>query len=129
MSSNGSGELPPIAERRGAGRARTLLAGKVVFRDGSQSFDCTIRNLTRTGAQIAIAKEHVIPTRVYLMDLRRGVAYEGVVIWIRPPRYGLKLGHAIALEALADPKLDFLKRLWLLAPKPGAPVKPSPSMD
>jgi PilZ domain len=110
--------FPPPAERRTAGRSRALLTGKIVFRDGSGSFDCAIRNISRSGAQILVEKAYVVPTRAYLIDMRKAVAYQTVVAWIRPPRYGLKFGGVILLNALADPELEFLKRLWLLGRKP-----------
>lgn len=113
MASQPEQGLPPIVvERRNAGRRRVLFGGKIVFRDGSQSFDCTIRDMSQFGARITVAKQYVIPTRVYLIDLRTGIAYESEVTRIKPPQYALKFEAAIPLEGMSDPFLQFLKRIW-----------------
>ena len=114
MVSHSDQDLPPVVvERRNAGRRRVLFGGKVVYRDGSQSFDCTIRDLSPTGARITVAKEHILPTHVYLMDLRTGFAYESEVTRIKHPQYALKFDGAIPLEGVIDPYLQFLKRIWM----------------
>jgi hypothetical protein len=113
MASQPEPDLPPIVvERRSANRRRVLFAGKVAFRDGSQYFDCRIHDMSQFGARITVAKPHVIPTRVYLIDLRTGIAYESEVTRIKPPQYALKFEGAIPLEGLGDPFLQFLKRIW-----------------
>src|SRR4030081_405905 len=74
-------DLPPrVVNQRKATRKRTLLGGKVVFGDGQQVRDCTIRDISETGARIAIAKGEVIPTRVFLIDRRTPIAYEATFL-------------------------------------------------
>ena len=105
--------LPPlVAERRDTFRQKTLLKGKIVYADGAYSMNCVIRDMSRTGARIALAKGESIPTRVFLIDMRSGTAYECVVAWIRVPQYGLRFVHQHNLQYVSNPSLAFLKRLW-----------------
>src|SRR2546423_2808196 len=96
--------LPPVvAERRDDLRQRTLLKGKIAYSDGAFSMDCVIRDLSRTGARVAIAKGQSMPTRVFLLDMRTGVAYESVVAWIRAPQFGLRFVHQHNLQYVTNP--------------------------
>ena len=57
MAQSNSADLPPrVVNQRKAARKRTLLGGKVVYGDGQTVRDCTIRDISETGARIAIAK-------------------------------------------------------------------------
>jgi hypothetical protein len=105
--------LPPVvAERRDSLRQKVLLKGKIAYADGAFSMDCIIRDLSRNGARIALAKGQTIPTRTYLIDMRTGVAYECVVAWIRIPQFGLRFVSQHNLQYVTNPNLAFLKRLW-----------------
>lgn len=103
----------PDQDSRRSGRKRTLLGGKITYADGAHTLDCTIRDVSRTGARIALAKGLGIPSAVYLIDLRNGVAYEANVEWCRPPEFGLAFLKTHPLATLCDPHLYYLKRLWI----------------
>ena len=106
--------LPPVvAERRDTLRQKTLLKGKIAYAEGAYSMDCVIRDLSRNGARVAIAKGQSMPTRVFLIDMRSGTAYECVVAWIRPPQFGLRFVHQHNLQYVTNPNLAFLRRLWV----------------
>ena len=46
--------LRPPGEQRAAPRRRTLLAAKLVCDDGWKALDCTVRDLSESGARIEI---------------------------------------------------------------------------
>ncbi|GAA4186039.1 hypothetical protein GCM10023069_69420 [Shinella granuli] len=48
-------------ERRGSVRRKTLKAGKIVFNGRSSAFDCTIRNMSETGAKVVVMSSLGIP--------------------------------------------------------------------
>jgi hypothetical protein len=52
--------------KRGSPRQRVLKGGKIVFAGGSFSVDCTIRNLSETGARLQIPTTGPIPDRFHL---------------------------------------------------------------
>jgi hypothetical protein len=125
MAQPDSADLPPrVVNQRQASRKRTLLGGKVVYGDGQHVRDCTIRDLSETGARIAIPKGEVIPTRVFLIDRRTPIAYEATVSWIKAPDFGLTFLRAHSLKGDIAPELDYLKRVWSkhCVPLGGTPV-------
>jgi PilZ domain len=98
--------------RRHDRRNRVLLGGLVVSRDGAQTWDCTVTDLSETGAKIRLAKDQVIPEHHILINLKEGVAYEATASWIRLPLVGLNFSAEHRLEDLTDNKLMFVRRLW-----------------
>jgi hypothetical protein len=99
-------------EQRKAPRKKVLLTGKVIYGGGSYVRDCTIRDISASGARITLTQPQSIPDTVYLLDLVNRMAYEAVVVSQRAGGCGLKFGKT---QKLADvpPELRFLKRIWL----------------
>jgi hypothetical protein len=125
MDQPDSADLPPrVVNQRRAPRKRTLLGGKVIYGDGQQVRDCTIRDISDTGAKIVIAKGEVIPTRVFLIDRRSPIAYEATISWIKAPDFGLTFVKSHALKGDMPAELDYLKQVWtrLCVPLGGTPV-------
>lgn len=60
-------------DNRDAPRHRTLKGGLIVINDGFSTFDCTIRNLSETGAKLVVTNSLPIPPRfdLALNDGRR----------------------------------------------------------
>jgi len=74
-------------ERRTVQRHRTLKAGKIVLH-GESVLDCTIRNLSSTGASIAVPNAATVPAEFELQfdgDIRLCE-----VAWRRMGRLGVK---------------------------------------
>jgi hypothetical protein len=101
---------PDAACRRGKPRQRVLLSGKVVLTNGL-SPDCTIRNLTDSGAQIRVAPGQVLPDEFHLLEIRSGVAYRAKVAWRTPAATGLTFSERLDLHQPDAPL--YLRRLWL----------------
>lgn len=53
-------------DNRDTQRHRTLKGGKIVINDGFSTFDCTIRNLSETGAKLLVSSSLAIPKRFEL---------------------------------------------------------------
>jgi hypothetical protein len=74
-------------ERRSAQRHRTLKAGKIILQ-GASVLDCTIRNLSATGASLAVPNAATVPAE---FELRfDGDTRHCKVAWRRPDRLGVK---------------------------------------
>jgi len=101
------------AERRPQSRKRVLLTGIIATAGGERSFDCTIRDLSQTGARIAPAKGAQLPAEFYLINIRDRVAYDARLVRSEGSEAGIIFQKTIALSGLSDPSLAFLKRLWL----------------
>ena len=67
--------------KRGSPRQRVLKSGKIVFAGGSFSVDCTIRNLSETGAQLQIPTTVAIPDKFTLVDAHARTRREATVVW------------------------------------------------
>jgi hypothetical protein len=112
-SSSDDKSLPPLAERRPKPRKRVLLTGIVAYGEGAFSFDCTIRNLSETGARIALGTSMQLPVEFYLINVRDRIAYDARAAWNKGGEVGVIFEKALPLADIADPKLAFLKRLWM----------------
>jgi len=101
------------AERRPKSRKQVLVGGIVAFDGGQRSFDCTIRDLSETGARIVAAKGAEFPPRFYLINIRDRVAYDCKVAWNKGGEVGVAFKATVPLSAITDPGLAYLKKLWL----------------
>jgi hypothetical protein len=62
-------------------RQRVLKSGKIVFAGGSFSIDCTIRNVSDTGARLQVPTTVAIPDKFTLVDGQSGKRREVKVMW------------------------------------------------
>ncbi|MEO8300709.1 MAG: PilZ domain-containing protein, partial [Rhizomicrobium sp.] len=106
-------DAPPPAERRPKTRKRTLFTGIVAYANGAHSFHCTIRNLSETGARLAIGTNAQFPSDFYLINIRDRIVYEARLVWNKGNEIGVTFKSAIPLAGITDPGLAFLKQLWL----------------
>ena len=99
----------PTVEGRKTVRRRVLLAGKVIYNEGTFTLDCRIRDLSEGGARIILPVGQVIPTRVVLLDVRARIAYDAEVVWMKSPEIGLKFLGKYALAGQLPPGLNYLR--------------------
>lgn len=76
-------------DNRGSQRHRTLKGGKIVFNDGFSTYDCTIRNLSDTGAKLMVASLVGVPQR-FLLALDDGRRFECEMAWHREGEIGVR---------------------------------------
>jgi hypothetical protein len=57
----------PIEEKRRVRRARVLKGAKIVFKEGASIMDCTVRNISDTGACLNVASPIGIPAKFELI--------------------------------------------------------------
>lgn len=96
---------------RGEARRRTLTGGKIVYGVGAYSFDCTIREISRSGARIGIPGSVVIPKEFFLLDLKRETAFAADLVWRNGREAGVRFRAAHNLAHLSDPHLNYLRKL------------------
>lgn len=90
-------EIP--AERRPKRRKSVLTAGIVASADGTFNLNCTIRDLSESGARLAMPRNAKLPASFYLIDVRERLAYEAATIWNNGTEAGVKFGKT---QRLAD---------------------------
>jgi hypothetical protein len=76
--------------KRDRPRQRTLKSGKIVFAGGSFSIDCTIRNLSETGARLQVPTTVAIPDKFTLVDAHGGTRREVSVAWRKDDLVGVR---------------------------------------
>jgi hypothetical protein len=77
-------------QRRLSKRARTLLEGRIVFNNRFSLIQCTIRDISDTGAQIYFAHPVAIPQEFELEIPKRGLSVRARVMWSREKSHGVE---------------------------------------
>jgi hypothetical protein len=109
MTIRGKSEPTGAGDRRVAARTRVLLGGKIVYGDGAYSHDCAIRDMSAFGARLGIPGATVVPKEFYLLDLKRGTAFEAEVLWRNATQTGVTFRAAYDLAHITAPRLQFGK--------------------
>ena len=86
-------------ERRSSFReAKSLLIGTIVHSRETVAFDCTIIDLSETGARVMVPNPYVIPDHLVLLESKRFVAHEASVRWRRGVLAGLSFDKTFSLD-------------------------------
>jgi hypothetical protein len=76
------------SKRRSAQRHRTYKTGKIILHDGASVIDCTVRNISGTGASLSLPNAATVPREFDLQfDAERRHC---IVAWRRLDRMGVK---------------------------------------
>lgn len=78
-------------EQRATPRQRVLKGGRIVINDGFSTFQCTVRNLSETGARVKIASIVGIPDS-FELAMDDGRKYACTVVWKTATELGVKFG-------------------------------------
>ena len=112
-------EQPPDPRR--SKRLHTILKGKLSYRFGTFTADCTIRDKSEHGAKIKAPAGLMIPDGVFLVDLLNRVAYKSKVAWRKADGHvGLSF---LETHDLSDPDTEELKLLTLFCIEHNLPGK------
>jgi hypothetical protein len=99
-------------------RKRTLLSGKLVYRDrpflpdGSFTIDCSIRDISEGGAKIVLDKRQLLPAEFFLIVVKYCTAHWARVVWLKYPARGLQFSKTYKLDAGLPDELKFIRELW-----------------
>ncbi len=72
-------------ERRRAVRAQTSTAARIFFENGAQFRDCTITNVSTSGACLRLKDNETIPDEALLVDLDARTTHDIRVVWRLAP--------------------------------------------
>lgn len=98
--------------RRQAPRRRSFLRGKIVYGGGGYSVDCTIRDVSATGARISLPNGQGVPKKFFLLDMKNRVAHEVEVRWRAGVEIGVQSLRLFSLDADLPREFRFLQHLW-----------------
>jgi hypothetical protein len=89
------GQDEPVANKRFSSRRRLLKAGKIVFGQGGSVIDCTVRNVSRTGATLKVQNAIAVPKK---FELRwDGTAKRCTVVWRKMDCLGVTFDNKFSL--------------------------------
>ena len=78
----------PIPNKRARDRFRRLKSGKIIFNKGGSVIDCTVRNVSETGALLHVQSAATLPQ---IFELRWDDNVRGcTVIWQKADKLGVK---------------------------------------
>jgi hypothetical protein len=80
-----------MSESRNNQRHRVLKAGKIVFNGGASVLDCTVRNVSETGACLVVVNAVAVPAEFDL--LLDGASRSCEAVWRKPNRVGVEFRH------------------------------------
>ncbi len=81
-------------DRRSSKRRRTVLRGRVVFNNRSSVLDCTVQDLSDTGAQLTLADVSALPAEFDLEILGKSLQVQARLMWSRGKNHGVTIVHA-----------------------------------
>ena len=88
---------PSFRERRAEARRRVLLKGKIVYPHNSFSADCTIRDLSASGARIAAAPE-AMTSDPFLIVVGEAVVHQSAFAWRKDQQASLRFQRSVNLD-------------------------------
>ena len=100
-----------LSERRAEPRLRVLLAGKLASADSAFTADCTIRNLSETGALIVIS-DLALPADPFLIVIRHAFLHRAKTAWRRGSKAGLSFVSSWRMTD-SEGGVVPLRSLWL----------------
>jgi len=101
---------PPV-ERRSAPRRRVFLSGVIFVPKTNSTFDCSIRDLSESGARIDVCAGSLIPTRFQLINIKDQIAYEVQCVRRNGRDLALKILQSIPLADASGSETIQLRRL------------------
>jgi hypothetical protein len=81
-------------DRRSSKRRRTVLRGRVVFNNRSSVLDCTVRDLSDTGAQLTLADVSALPHDFELEIPGKSLQVQARLMWSRGRNHGVRFDQA-----------------------------------
>lgn len=99
-------------EFRRQGRQRTLLSAKIILGDATISHDCSVRNLSATGARVRLAAALELPRSLRLLLIRSAVVFDATIAWRFASEVGLKFTAEHDLRGEVGEDLRHARALW-----------------
>ena len=81
-------------DKRASDRRRTVLKGRVLFNNRASVFDCTVRDLSDTGAQLTLADVSALPPDFELEIPSKDILVQAHVMWSRGKNHGVRFVQA-----------------------------------
>lgn len=92
------------AEHRSETRQRVFLKGRIIFNNGASSMDCLVRELSASGARLALSESSTLPEMFDLYIPQKDRTYRSALRWRRAGSVGITFAQEAAkLAPVAAP--------------------------
>jgi hypothetical protein len=98
-----------MSEHRREARQRVFLKGRIMFNNGSSSFDCLVRDMSATGARLVMSDATTLPDAFDLYIPQKDRTYRATLRWRREDGIGVTFeapANAAAAKATAPASPD-----------------------
>ncbi len=90
-----------MVEGRKTDRVRAFLRARIIFNNGNSTIDCTVKNISPTGAKLELSNTITVPADFDLEVPQRGKVYRARIVWRDAEALGLTF---IAAELAHEPQ-------------------------
>ena len=78
-----------MSEHRRESRLRTFLKGRIIFNKGASTMDCLVRDLSASGARLALTETTTLPESFDLYIPQKDRTYRSTLCWRREDGIGV----------------------------------------
>lgn len=78
-----------MSEHRRESRLRTFLKGRIIFNKGASTMDCLVRDLSASGARLALTETSTLPESFDLYIPQKDRTYRATLCWRRADGIGI----------------------------------------
>jgi PilZ domain len=94
-------------------RKRALMNARIVYQDGVEFLDCTIVDVSASGARVRLSGNHAFPPRFFLINVRDHKAHDAKVVWQDGQFAGVKFEASYAFDLSMPDRLQYLRKHWI----------------
>ena len=98
------------ANRRSQQRTRCLKEGKIIFGNGTFVVDCTIDNLSETGAHLRVQGSSPLPKEFLLVESSRNVVHKAEIVRRTQKGLGIKFNGVFEDKQASEAYLRKFRR-------------------
>lgn len=104
-----------MSDNRREARQRTFLKGRIIFNNGASSMDCLVRDMSATGARLALTETATLPEVFDLFIPQKERTYKANLRWRRSDGIGVAfVDETMAAAPVAPPQADPAAMLALI---------------
>jgi len=71
----------PGADKRASDRIRSFLRAQIIFNNRMTTIDCIVKNISSTGARVALSDTLAVPTEFDIYIPQRGRSHHARLVW------------------------------------------------
>ncbi|CAA2105032.1 hypothetical protein MBUL_02990 [Methylobacterium bullatum] len=104
-----------MSDNRKEARQRTFLKGRIIFNNGASSMDCLVRDMSATGARLALTETATLPEVFDLFIPQKERTYKANLRWRRADGIGVAfVDETTAAAPIPPPQADPAAMLALI---------------